>query len=587
MRAVACLTFAWLLSTALAEHELSASEVPLAVRRTNADASESGSANNGLRDLEAKSEKSEEVEHGDPKREAGAEEEESGEEGKDGEAAEAAEEADQVVEMMNLTVGIMLVGSIAVFLGLFYLLNHPDGDIQMTAWRTICQTLSIFVAVLVFHGMCALTEAAADELLEQCGIKKTQAHTAAVDAIQILFWFILLHSSIAFIAYEHHDSAFDHKLRITCWASFNAHATAFACINGFGRYQHLGFFAESPAASVLPIVMLVLLLKLLFRISDAVRSFGKWPEHVLEIWDEVSEETENDVAFISISFLLVQSLRYGFVGEMPDMEGILEAEVENPWGLMLQLLGMAVLFAVITMGMYFLIASRVLATDSNACVASEELYAHKNSVEFATCSVYLWRWFKNIHFITSTASAWCLMFSVQAVFLVVPAPNGKHFRKTSSIQSLCFAMAMSGLCFSLVFILDVIHDKMHVLSVIRVVIKCYVRSLAILIGFTWEEAFAFGLDSIAEITAPYGEWYPILTKFALGILVAVIVVPAYRLYILKRMMELEETHRKDVEFQLEKASMSYRDFQLIEDPHSCNMTTMTPAMTPTGPTPRP
>merc|ERR1711920_756154 len=76
----------------------------------------------------------------------------------------------------------------------------------------------------------------------------------------------------------------------------------------------------------------------------------------------------------------------------------------------------------------------------------------------------------------------------------------------------------------------------------RAIVKI-IKAIAILIGFSWEEAFHAGVSELAKLTGT--TWRTIVTRLVLAIAIGVIVVPAWRWYILKKTIELEEKYQTD------------------------------------------
>merc|ERR1711957_989742 len=83
-------------------------------------------------------------------------------------------------------------------------------------------------------------------------------------------------------------------------------------------------------------------------------------------------------------------------------------------------------------------------------------------------------------------------------------------------------------------------------------IKAFIGALSILIGFGWEKTFDLAVVQITKsstkVIDEYGLCAPVF-KLVLSILVCAIVIPAWRMYILPYIHELEE----DVENEEEQA----------------------------------
>merc|ERR1711871_1402681 len=68
-----------------------------------------------------------------------------------------------------------------------------------------------------------------------------------------------------------------------------------------------------------------------------------------KLWDEETEEAENDIAGLAISFLTVQAIRYGLSGVLPNTEGLEEPQHMHPVSCTVGLCGWSLAFACGTM----------------------------------------------------------------------------------------------------------------------------------------------------------------------------------------------------------------------------------------------
>jgi len=103
------------------------------------------------------------------------------------------------------------------------------------------------------------------------------------------------------------------------------HITGFAAIAAFGEVQQeFGKDSKIFAWLMVPISYGVLfcLQELLDRVRTVVAHMDDDEEDEAEIlWDEQTEETEDDVAGLCCSFMFVQALRFTVAGDLPNAEG--------------------------------------------------------------------------------------------------------------------------------------------------------------------------------------------------------------------------------------------------------------------------
>merc|ERR1712222_134949 len=69
-----------------------------------------------------------------------------------------------------------------------------------------------------------------------------------------------------------------------------------------------------------------------------------------------------------------------------------------------------------------------------------------------------------------------------------------------------------------------------------------INAIAILVGFSWEHAFDTGVEAIASLTAR-----PVETELFLALFVVILIVPAWRKYILKKVMQLKAYHDEAIQ----------------------------------------
>jgi len=116
-----------------------------------------------------------------------------------------------------------------------------------------------------------------------------------------------------------------------CMATLLAHMTGFASINAFGVLQQSDFFRQSWQRSMAVVPLSLLGLTVLNRLFRRVRRriqrslhghFSEEQQHEGKtIWNEETEEAEEDVRSLTVSFLFTQSLRFYLDGNLANAEG--------------------------------------------------------------------------------------------------------------------------------------------------------------------------------------------------------------------------------------------------------------------------
>merc|ERR1719316_1150723 len=98
-------------------------------------------------------------------------------------------------------------------------------------------------------------------------------------------------------------------------------------------------------------------------------------------------------------------------------------------------------------------------------------------------------------------------------------------------------MFLSAVSCCIIFVLDKIADLDATGSDADEAIRTIIEALGILVGFSWEQSFDTAVDSITErVTA----MPPPITKLLMSLCLVAIVLPAWRIYILQRVLILEE-----------------------------------------------
>mmetsp|Transcript_16991 Transcript_16991/g.53294 ORF Transcript_16991/g.53294 Transcript_16991/m.53294 type:complete len:176 (-) Transcript_16991:67-594(-) len=108
--------------------------------------------------------------------------------------------------------------------------------------------------------------------------------------------------------------------------------------------------------------------------------------------------------------------------------------------------------------------------------------------------------------------------------------------QTETIGGICVALCTSVLACLMVFGINWICDQRQLHEVMRKQFRTIIRCLGLLIGFAWEQSFDSGVEAVAMLAEPMGTWPPLLAKFFLACVVAVVVIPAWKLHILKTVM---------------------------------------------------
>ncbi|CAJ1373398.1 unnamed protein product [Effrenium voratum] len=296
------------------------------------------------------------------------------------------------------------------------------------------------------------------------------------------------------------------SVNLNAWTSLLAHFCGFAAIEAGGALQHMDWFKESPIRALVAVLINQVSIGILFRGMDLCRiaTINDQGDERVVLLNEEIKEAENDIISLASSFLVVQVIRFVLSGQLPDNEGHMEPYVP---------MGMTALGQLLACGVASVVLSVVLS-----CIPVN------NSI-----IMWLLEKFQNI---TGMIFAWCTLWSVsmfvretevfQNVLDTQLYPNERHL-VSALVLSLCSLMAIR--------VLDCIQDMGA--SFPRI-LQNMINVFSVLIGLSWEICFESGVSELSMETA-----HPTRMKLIFTICAVGIVLPAWRLYVVKRVYDLK------------------------------------------------
>lgn len=452
----------------------------------------------------------------------------------------------------------MLLGAVGFMMALFYLVNNSDPEIRMYSWQVISSTINIFCAVLIFPASNRLVEHYAFEDIPS-EVRHLRAFPVCVDFAHMLFWMMMMLCVLWIAAVckrkgaaeneDGEESAHRHELDVKCWAMLFAHVAGFAAINCFGDLQQV-FFAGSANESELAVPISASCLLLLCWLAEKAGQYlykadlKELDDGIFELWEEQTHEAENDIAALCLSFLICQSLRYHTSGQLPDPEGN-----EPPATRARVLLLCSVLFAFVAV-----LSVQLTELKVNTIRRRPRSKRVMDIFQLICCMCCAWCSYyggKRLYCTSfdgdqvvdvMTRIVFSVIFSVLAFGMVLmmnkvidrqkvcEAKTGEELREEGRLRrknssrsnsrpasrSLSFADNVQLMCLKL--------EHNLVLGGSKTIIK----AMAILVGFSWEEAFEGCVSKACERTKIIP---PHLAEALLAALLATMILPAWRLYI--------------------------------------------------------
>jgi len=326
-------------------------------------------------------------------------------------------------------------------------------------------------------------------------------------------------------------------------ATLMAHMAGFSLIRCGTILMEFEVFHSSVLMCMLPVAFNTFALVMFFRLSDIVRSGPPFlipgqDNYGYYLWDESAEEAENEVAKISLSFSAVVVLRFAITGQLANLEGLL---------LPLQNHDRAARLMLVSAGLIFIGLSIVLIVlkakyDEARAAASQEMGLEPEEKDEGLDSfrIYLKRWIYISINMFATVFSWCTMFAAKWTLHSLMLSYGKESNPNSTLSRVVLSLIVSFGSFVAVFLLDKLSDTEWTAETADSCIKCIINAIAILVGFSWEQAFDAGVAVIAELTAKDGPWYPVFIKLGLAGCVALIMVPAWRKHLLRKSLEAND-----------------------------------------------
>mmetsp|Transcript_7849 Transcript_7849/g.17235 ORF Transcript_7849/g.17235 Transcript_7849/m.17235 type:complete len:587 (-) Transcript_7849:256-2016(-) len=448
----------------------------------------------------------------------------------------------------DIGIAATVLGMVSFVMVLYYFLNWPDADVRQYAYEAVSSTISIFCAVLSFQAFDNFLEVYILDFLPL-------PMKVAFDMTHMLFWFVVLQATLAWVTgavgetfavekpkeeasleakFEHDKMEMFQERNIKCFGILLAHISGFAAINAFGSMQQLHFFKSNAFLSFLAVPIAVGVLWAIFHLMNTLRTKVSHGDdgsidEAEEKWDEETEEAEDDVFGLAVSFLLVQSLRFLLCGSLANEEGEEEEEVllSHTKAQVILLFACAGLFAAAIFGFIFYMEEEEEEGEGEGEEKKEEGEEKKEGEEGGG-SEAAERSFEEAVLVSATMGfAWSVFYSCRWMLSRTSIGDDE--------MGLAFLVAMSAslLAMFLIIPLDKLADMDATGPRTDKAIIQIIRGLGILIGFAWEQCFD---QAVASLASGFGHAAGAV-KLAMACFVVAIIVPAWHMYILPYFIE--------------------------------------------------
>lgn len=437
-------------------------------------------------------------------------------------------EEEEKPSKMAVAIAATLLGAISFQLSLYYLTNHSDDDMRKYSYEIINATVSIFSAVLLFQSFNDLVETF---FLEGMSLE----FAVGVDMLHMLIWFGILQLTLAKISGaigEKPKSKEAMELNMKSVAVLLAHITGFASINAWGSLQQLEFF-NTPLMSFAVVPISGTGQFLLQRITDAIRNYVSRSDDGItdefeEAWDEETEECENDVMGLTLSFNMTQAIRFGLTGTLPNQEGEVEwydlrQEWESNSQFWMYVVG-AILAGLMTFTFMWMPREGEREDETwdpeqvDEAASSKEDAGEEEEEKEASL---LERTLEVVVLTLSMGFAWCVFFATR-IWL-----TSWSELEDPMLLGVILTMVITCASFLSIRLLDCLADADFTGDRADDAIKQLIKAIGLLVGFGWEQCFDQAIVSLSS-ACPYKH----TAKLILGLFCVSVIVPAWKWYIL-------------------------------------------------------
>jgi hypothetical protein len=306
------------------------------------------------------------------------------------------------------------------------------------------------------------------------------------------------------------------------------HVAGFAGINAFGTLMQLRPFADSFALCFLAWCLAVIGIVGMVVGSEIMRDAclrklkGDWYASSLlhaklHLLDHQAHHGGNDMIALVASFLLIQLLRFGLSGHLPNLYGgESAANVESHTG-----------FQIFSLICFALVGS---------CFAGAGYFIRRK-----VASLPAKRGLLTFQLSMAMTKSWCFFFAGVWIMGSNGVAKALAVSEDSALLDVLLALALSLYAFCLIFGLDKLADADCTGPDADAFIYTFMGGLGILIGFAWEQAFERSLETVVEAMDASDLHYPEpVLKAALASFIVILVLPAWRIWILRTTLQAQK-----------------------------------------------
>lgn len=407
-------------------------------------------------------------------------------------------EGSQHAEALGMS--LMLMGGIAFQMAIFYVVNFPAPGIVLSIWRVFNTACSIFISVMLYDVI---------SLHWAWASAQTTQHHALLPVFLVCYLASCASVRVPWTSAEN----------IQALAMISGHVTGFAAMYCCADLQKVTLLTGIKISTgVWMLSVLVLAAVVLIVLGVCAEQVGNKRELQLEKEDtKLIEKTQDNVFCLSMSFCIVAIIRFCISGDFQDYEshakfkGVTQAHAN-------QLLLCGSVFGI--------------AACTGPCLLQHCLNAE------AQPSGALARVLGILVRLQGLIFAWVLLFwaewQLQLWSWECPLIGGSLTVASAATIFSCLVIVVSS------YAAKCTTDSLEL-------------ALGLLVGFSWQRSFAIGFEDISDgVNMQSSRINPLVMSKLFTVLLLVVGVPAWRLFVLPRAMQLENIDGQD-EQTLEKA----------------------------------
>jgi len=386
---------------------------------------------------------------------------------------------------------VILLGSIAFVMTIFYLVNSHVKGVADQTWSMISSSVSIFAAVMMYNLVHGLSMMAFKQKDVEEGVVPGVGHVAVAVA-QLILWYF----AISILLFIFSSS----PLRLKAYGTLGGHILGFAAIHCFGYVALTEYFNYNPWMTFVVLIIyfvtipiLVLPTRLFGHLAAMMKCSS--PQDIDRLHEHATD-TGTDFFAMGAAFIISLAIRGVIKGKVMSIEP--EGGAHTTW----EVVGLHLIaIAFLVLGGLFTVAQHWV-TPENAGKLCDECM----DILVTTLSL---------------TSAFCFLDAASWLWL--------QYLADKTLGELVIAMLMSLNFVIFVFLLHFIVKYASGARSKRI-LRGMFTAVALTVGLSWEHVFDAALEGASKYA---GEGHEYFESF-LTLVLVVVVLPAWVVYILPK-----------------------------------------------------